>query len=177
MINISYEFQKKIFKTEANTACELCKATENLNIYTVQPSKKIDLTDSVYACQTRVLPKSKTLISLIPTIGAALTTACASEFLPVQIIAWRMLKSGYRSRMVSRLVRHDVFGRSTIGAGRRRWATAWRKRLKLVHRDVNGVILEAGDSVVLIKDFESERHQYGCQTRHGRTPDFIRPRK
>ena len=33
---------------------------------------------------------------------------------------------------------------------------------KLIHRDVNGVILESGDSVVLIKDLKSERLKYGC---------------
>ena len=43
---------EKALQERSQQACELCKATENLNVYTLQPSKKIDLTDSIYACKT-----------------------------------------------------------------------------------------------------------------------------
>ena len=58
--------------------------------YTVQPSKKEILTDSIYACET-VPHRSKTLIFKSLTIGVVLMTVCGVNFFLLQVISWRML--------------------------------------------------------------------------------------
>jgi protein PhnA len=44
--------------------------------------------------------------------------------------------------------------KKTFLAGQRLLETAKKKPDAVIHRDVNGVVLEAGDSVVLIKDLK-----------------------
>jgi protein PhnA len=76
-----------------------------------------------------------------------------SEHQPVQVIAWRMLsrlrKEGWPQDLLDMMyLEEDVleFAKST-GEGE-------DAADKIIHRDVNGVVLEAGDSVVLIKDLK-----------------------
>ena len=131
---------------------ELCKASENLNIYTVQPSQKINLTDSIYACQTCVSQiEDSNLIS--PNHWRCLNDSMWSEFLPVQVIAWRML-----NRVLSAGWSQDLLDMMYLDEEPLEWAKALgdgvEEATKLIHRDVNGVILEAGDNVVLIKDLK-----------------------
>ena len=47
------KLESELQKRSLNS-CELCKASHNLNIYTLQPSKGVNLTDSIYACNTCV---------------------------------------------------------------------------------------------------------------------------
>jgi protein PhnA len=133
-------------------SCELCKATENLSVYTVQPSKKIDLTDSIYACElcTSQIENSD-LIS--PNHWRCLNDSMWSEFLPVQVLSWRML-----NRVLSAGWSQDLLDMMYLDEESLEWAQdlgdGVEEPMKVVHRDVNGVILKAGDSVVLIKDLK-----------------------
>jgi protein PhnA len=133
-------------------SCELCKATENLSVYTVQPSKKIDLTDSIYACElcTSQIENSD-LIS--PNHWRSLNDSMWSEFLPVQVLSWRML-----NRVLSAGWSQDLLDMMYLDEESLEWAQdlgdGVEEPMKVVHRDVNGVILKAGDSVVLIKDLK-----------------------
>jgi protein PhnA len=72
---------------------------------------------------------------------------------PVKVMAWRMLhrvKSGGWSR--------DLIDMMYMEEQQLEWAAAAGdaedKSNALVHRDANGVILQTGDSVVLIKDLK-----------------------
>ena len=133
-------------------SCELCKATENLSVYTVQPSKKIDLTDSIYACElcTSQIENSD-LIN--PNHWRCLNDSMWSEFLPVQVLSWRML-----NRVLSAGWSQDLLDMMYLDEESLEWAQdlgdGVEEPMKVVHRDVNGVILKAGDSVVLIKDLK-----------------------
>mgnify|MGYP001132380725 CR=1 FL=1 len=133
-------------------SCELCKATENLSVYTVQPSKKIDLTDSIYACElcTSQIENSD-LIS--PNHWRCLNDSMWSEFLPVQVLSWRML-----NRVLSAGWSQDLLDMMYLDEESLEWAQdlgdGVEEPMNVVHRDVNGVILKAGDSVVLIKDLK-----------------------
>ena len=76
-----------------------------------------------------------------------------SEHQAVQVTAWRMLsrlrKEGWPQDLLDMMyLEEDVleFAKAT-GEGE-------DEPDKLIHRDVNGVILQAGDSVVLIKDLK-----------------------
>jgi protein PhnA len=76
-----------------------------------------------------------------------------SEFLPVQVMAWRML-----NRLLSAGWSQDLLDMMYLDDDSLAWAKALGdgvdEAAKLIHRDVNGVVLEAGDSVVLIKDLK-----------------------
>jgi protein PhnA len=143
---------EKDLQIRSQHSCELCKATETLTIYTVQPSKNINLTDSIYACQTCISQiEDSNLIN--SNHWRCLNDSMWSEFLPVQVMAWRILNrvlsAGWSQGLLDMMYLDDD-------------SLAWAKALgdgvdeatKLIHKDVNGVVLEAGDSVVLIKDLK-----------------------
>jgi protein PhnA len=143
---------EKDLQDRSQHSCELCKATEALTMYTVQPSTKINLTDSIYACQTCVSQiEDSSLIN--PNHWRCLNDSMWSEFLPVQVIAWRML-----NRVLSAGWSQDLLDMMYLDDEPLEWAKALgdgvEESTKVIHRDVNGVILEAGDSVVLIKDLK-----------------------
>jgi len=143
---------EKDIQERSHHSCELCKATDNLSIYTIQPSKKVDLTDSVYACETCTSQiENSDLIN--PNPWRCLNDSMWSEFLPVQVISWRML-----NRVLSAGWSQDLLDMMYLDEESLEWAQALgdgvEEPMNVVHRDVNGVILEAGDSVVLIKDLK-----------------------
>ena len=143
---------EKALQERSQQACELCKATENLNVYTLQPSKKIDLRDSIYACQTCTSQiENSDLIN--PNHWRCLNDSMWSEFIPVQIIAWRMLNrvtsAGWSQDLIDMMYLDDETLELAKALG-----DGVEEGTKLIHRDVNGVILETGDSVVLIKDLK-----------------------
>jgi protein PhnA len=143
---------EKDIQIRSQHSCELCKATETLTIYTVQPSKNINLTDSIYACQTCISQiEDSNLIN--SNHWRCLNDSMWSEFLPVQVMAWRML-----NRLLSAGWSQDLLDMMYLDDDSLAWAKALGdgvdEAAKLIHRDVNGVVLEAGDSVVLIKDLK-----------------------
>ncbi|MDG1794556.1 MAG: PhnA domain-containing protein [Flavobacteriaceae bacterium] len=143
---------EKDLQIRSQHSCELCKATETLTIYIVQPSKNINLTDSIYACQTCISQiEDSNLIN--SNHWRCLNDSMWSEFLPVQVMAWRML-----NRLLSAGWSQDLLDMMYLDDDSLAWAKALGdgvdEAAKLIHRDVNGVVLEAGDSVVLIKDLK-----------------------
>lgn len=76
-----------------------------------------------------------------------------SEHKPIQVMAWRML-----SRLKAEGWPQDLLDMMYLDEETLELAKATGEGVddsnKIVHRDVNGVILEAGDSVVLIKDLK-----------------------
>jgi protein PhnA len=76
-----------------------------------------------------------------------------SEFIPVQIMAWRILQRLLNEGWPKDLLEMMYLDDEALALAR---ATGEHEdeANKIVHRDVNGVILEAGDSVVLVKDLK-----------------------
>ena len=139
-------------QTRSLNSCELCKASDNLNTFTIQPSKGVNLTDSIYACSSCISQLGDS--SLIdPNHWRCLNDSMWSEFPPVQVLSWRML-----NRVLSSGWSQDLLDMMYLDDDSLEWAKALgdgvEEAAKLIHRDVNGVILEAGDSVVLIKDLK-----------------------
>ena len=134
------------------SSCELCKTTENLNIYTLQPSKGVNLSDSIYACGSCVSQiEDSSLID--PNHWRCLNDSMWSEFRAVKIIVWRMLsrlrKEGWPQDLLDMLYLEDEDFRFAKETGEH-----LDENEKIIHRDSNGAILKAGDSVVLIKDLK-----------------------
>ena len=76
-----------------------------------------------------------------------------SEHVAVQIMAWRMLKRLRNEGWPKDLLDMMYLDNEALALAR---ATGEHEEelAKIIHRDVNGVILENGDSVVLIKDLK-----------------------
>lgn len=141
-------------ENRSGNQCELCAATTNLSVFEVKPSDigggGVD--GSVLACETCV-----TQIENPNEVDAnhwrCLNDCMWSEFSPVKVVAWRMLhrlkKEGWPT---------DLLGMMYMTDEELSFAKATNDHLseseKVIHRDVNGVILQAGDSVVLIKDLK-----------------------
>lgn len=73
-----------------------------------------------------------------------------SEHAPVQVLAWRML-----DRLSAESWAAELLDQLWLDDDTRIWAEAGRLRAGAsAHRDANGVALEAGDTVTLIKDLQ-----------------------
>ncbi len=76
-----------------------------------------------------------------------------SEYRAVKVVAWRMLsrlrKEGWPQDLLDMLYLEDDDLRFAKESG-----DHLDESEKIIHRDANGVILQAGDSVVLIKDLK-----------------------
>ena len=141
-------------ENRSGTKCELCTATNNLSVYDVKPSITggggVD--GSILACETCV-----TQIENPEEVDAnhwrSLNDAMWSEFRAVKVVAWRMLhrlkKEGWPVDLLGMMYMEDEELRFAKETG-----DHLAESEKIIHRDVNGVILEAGDSVVLIKDLK-----------------------
>ncbi|MFT4983940.1 MAG: protein PhnA [Flavobacterium sp.] len=136
----------------SESKCELCAATENLQIYEVLPTKKGGLDESIMACST--------CIEQIETPGnedlnhwRCLNESMWSEHTAVQVVSWRMLSRLRSAGWPQELIDQMYLDEDTLAYAQ---ATGEGEddEDKVIHRDSNGVILEVGDSVVLIKDLK-----------------------
>ncbi len=139
-MSLSRELEKRSGK-----ACELCGGTEGLTAFEVVPS-----TENIAVCATcESQINDADLVE--PNHWRCLNDSMWSAVPAVQVMAWRMLTrlraEGWPQDLLDMLYLEE----ETLG-----WAKATGEGEdtadKIIHRDSNGVILEAGDSVVLIKD-------------------------
>ncbi|OUR94589.1 PhnA protein [Flavobacteriales bacterium 34_180_T64] len=139
-------------KKRSDSKCELCSTDENLQIYTLAPIKDKSLEKSIMACNI-CIGQIEDPETTDPNHWRCLNDSMWSEYQPVQVMAWRMLSrlkaEGWPQDLLDMMyLEEDVleFAKAT-GEGE-------DASDKIVHRDVNGVILNTGDSVVLIKDLK-----------------------
>jgi len=136
-------------KPRSGNQCELCGATEHLSEYVVPPEQNSNDADQcVYICDT-----CKGQIDNPQTVDAnhwrCLNESMWSEVPAVQVMAWRMLDrlrdEGWTQELLDMLYLDD----ETLS-----WAKAGIQddEESVKHLDCNGVLLQAGDSVVLTKD-------------------------
>ena len=136
----------------SGSKCELCGATENLKVYEVLPTKKGGTDESIMACST-CIDQIENPDNVDLNHWRCLNDSMWSEHTAVQVVAWRMLSrlrsSGWPQELLDQMYLDD----DTLS-----WAQATGEgedeENKVIHRDSNGVILEIGDSVVLIKDLK-----------------------
>ena len=136
----------------SGSKCELCGATENLKVYEVLPTKKGGLDESIMACST-CIDQIENPDNVDLNHWRCLNDSMWSEHSAVQVVAWRML-----SRMRSAVWPQELLDQMFLDEETLAWAQATGEgeedETKVIHRDSNGVILEVGDSVVLIKDLK-----------------------
>ena len=143
---------KQQLEDRSGSKCELCGALDNLIIYEVPPVSTGGMDGSLLACTTcidQINDPEKTEANH----WRCLNDSMWSEYPAVQAVAWRML-----SRMKDEGWPQNLLDMLYLDEETLKWAKATGEGLeevdKIIHRDVNGVILEAGDSVVLIKDLK-----------------------
>ncbi|WP_419213703.1 PhnA domain-containing protein [Maribacter sp. X9] len=139
-------------EARSGSACELCGATNKLDVYEVPPVSTGGLDGSILACET-----CRTQIEDPEQMDAnhwrCLNDSMWSEHDAVKVVAWRMLQrlkaEGWPKDLLDMMYMDDIA---------LEWAKATGEGLseseKVIHRDANGVVLENGDNVVLIKDLK-----------------------
>ncbi len=139
-------------KKRSDSKCELCTNEENLQVYILPPSKKETLETAVYACN-RCTSQIEDPESTDANHWRCLNDSMWSEHQGVQVVAWRIL-----SRLRGEGWPQDLLDMIYLDEETLEFAKATGEgeddTNKIVHRDVNGVVLNAGDSVVLIKDLK-----------------------
>jgi protein PhnA len=142
---------KKLEQRSDNT-CELCGSKENLTMYQVPPSTDADENDSILICQT-CSDQIENPDHVEVNHWRCLNDSMWSEVTAVQVVAWRML-----TRLKSEGWPQDLLDMMYLDEENLAWAKATGEgevdENQIIHRDVNGVVLQAGDSVVLIKDLK-----------------------
>ncbi len=142
--------QEKL-QERSNNQCELCTSTKNLTVYTVPPRETDNEENSILICEncnTQLSYESK----VDPNHWRCLNDSMWSTVPAVQVVAWRML-----NQLKAEGWPQDLLDMMYMDDDTKEWAKAGETKENenvLVHRDSNGVILETGDSVVLIKDLK-----------------------
>lgn len=141
---------EKTLQERSNSSCELCSATEGLGVYEVPPNADGSVDQSIYVCQTcreQMEDPEKT----DSNHWRCLNDSMWSEVSAVQVIAWRMLTRLRSEGWPSDLLEMLYLDEETL-----EWAKATGEGTDaeeiVKHVDSNGNVLEAGDTVVLIKD-------------------------
>jgi protein PhnA len=136
----------------SGSKCELCGAEENLKVYEVLPTKKGGLDESILACST-CIDQIENPDNVDLNHWRCLNDSMWNENTAVQVVAWRMLNRMRSAGWPQELLDMMYLDEDTLA-----WAQSTGEgeddENKLIHRDSNGVILEHGDSVVLIKDLK-----------------------
>lgn len=134
----------------SESKCELCSATEKLAMYEVAPVSQGNADDSVLLCET-CRDQIVNTENMDVNHWRCLNDSMWSQVPAVQILAWRML-----SRLKSEGWPQDLLDMLYLDDELLAWAKATGEGLSsedvVKHKDSNGALLEAGDTVTLIKD-------------------------
>ena len=135
----------------AESKCELCESTENLGVFEVPPSDG-SVDQSILVCDT-CKDQIENPDNVAPNHWRALNNTMWNTNPPVQVMIWRMLHrlkgDGWSQDLLDMMyIEEDVL----------EWAASTGEGEdpddKVIHKDSNGVTLNSGDSVVLIKDLD-----------------------
>ena len=141
--------------------CELCATKTELNVYEVQPITTGGVDGSLLAC-TICTEQIENPESTDANHWRCLNDSMWSEFRSVKVIAWRMLH-----RLKAQGWPQDLLDMLYLEGDDLKFAEATGDHLdeseKIIHRDSNGTILQAGDSVVLIKDLKVKGSSMVCK--------------
>ncbi|WP_108869057.1 PhnA domain-containing protein [Aquimarina aquimarini] len=146
-MNLERELNKR-----SGSVCELSGDTENLKVYEVPKSPGSDLDSHILISQV-CLEQIENPEKIDANHWRCLNDSMWSEVPAVQIMAWRML-----NRLKTEGWPQDLLDMLYLDEDMLAWANATGEGDDqddaIKHLDANGVTLQAGDSVVLIKDLD-----------------------
>ncbi len=132
--------------------CELCSSKKDLQQYTIPPSLNENVANDVLVCKI-CLDQIEERTDMDVNHWRCLNDSMWSEHVAVQIMAWRMLQrlrsEGWPQDLLDMMYLDDEALALARATGEHEDAAN-----KIIHRDINGVILESGDAVVLVKDLK-----------------------
>ena len=142
---------EKDLLTRSGSKCELCGAENDLTSYEVVPSQNNGRVDDFIQVCGICKGQIENPETIDPNHWRCLNDSMWSEVPSVQVLAWRMLQ-----RLRSEGWPQDLLDMLYLEEDTLNWAKATGegedKEAEVFHKDCNGVRLEHGDSVVLIKD-------------------------
>lgn len=142
---------EKELQQRSDNKCELCGNEVNLTVFEV-PNSPTDIGNTaIYICGT-CKEQIEDPEKVEPNHWRCLNDSMWSAVPAVQVMAWRML-----NRLKAEGWPQDLLDMMYLEDETKEWAKAGLEESAvktIVHRDSNGNILEAGDSVVLIKDLK-----------------------
>ncbi|NNE33086.1 MAG: PhnA protein [Winogradskyella sp.] len=142
---------EKILIQRSSNECELCGSEENLSVFQLPDIMENGAKTALYACNTCIM-QMEDEEKIDPNHWRCLNESMWSEYDAVQIMAWRMLnriEADWTQDLLNMLYLDAELLELAKASG-----DGEEDENKIIHRDVNGVILEHGDSVVLIKDLK-----------------------
>jgi len=139
-------------QARSESKCELCGAADELGVYEVPPTSDGSADQSVLTCAT-----CSGQIENPETVDVnhwrCLNDSMWSQVPAVQVVAWRML-----TRLRSEGWPQDLLDMMYMEDETKAWAEAGSddtvEEETIIHRDSNGAVLEAGDTVTLTKDLD-----------------------
>lgn len=141
---------EKELQLRSESKCELCGKTDSLSVYSVTPKSGDSSDECAYlcsTCQSQIDGSDEVDVNHLRCLNDSMWNTNPA----VQVLAWRML-----TRLKGEGWPQDLLDMLYLDEDTLAWAKATEEGEeegeKLVHKDSNGAILEAGDSVVLIKD-------------------------
>jgi protein PhnA len=146
---------EKLLHDRSGSACELCGNGNNLKAYEV-PASPAGVEKHILACESCINQLVGTE-KLDANHWRALNNSMWSSAPAVQVMAYRVLN---RLKNEGQTWAQDLIDILYLEEDLLRWATAENDLEensgdeKIIHKDSNGTILQAGDTVVLIKDLD-----------------------
>jgi len=142
----------QMLKERSNSTCELCASSVDTRQYNIPPSLNETVDTSLMVC-ANCYDQIEKNTEMDANHWRCLNDSMWSEHVAVQIMAWRMLQrlrgEGWPKDLLDMMYLDD----DNLAIAR---LTDEHKDEadKIIHRDCNGVILETGDNVVLVKDLK-----------------------
>jgi protein PhnA len=142
---------EKELRTRSESKCELCSGSSDLKIYEVPPASEVRVDECLLICATckeQIEDEDK----MDANHWRCLNDSMWSTLPAVQVVTWRML-----NRLRSEGWPVDLLDMMYMDEETMIWAKATGEGEEagdtiVKHMDCNGVVLEPGDTVVLIKD-------------------------
>lgn len=141
----------------SNSSCELCTNDSNLSVYTVHPVSENSADQSVLLCDT-CLSQIEAPETADANHWRCLNDSMWSQVPAVQVMAWRML-----TRLSAEGWPQDLLDMLYLEEGVLAWAKSGVESVEDSDEssmsesptlDSNGAVLQAGDTVTLIKDLD-----------------------
>lgn len=134
-------------QSRASSKCELCSANSDLAVFEVPPESNGSIDQCVLLCAT-CADQVENPDQADPNHWRCLNDSMWSQVPAVQVLAYRML-----NHLASEGWPQDLLDMMYLDDETMAWAKAGLpSEDDVVHRDCNGAVLQAGDSVTLVKD-------------------------
>ncbi len=142
----------ELLLNRSENKCELCGATDTLQVYEVPPQDQTNADNCIMVCNTCLAQIDKKA-ELNQEHWKCLNESMWSEATGVQVVTWRML-----NRLKAESWAADLLDMLYLDDNKLAWAKATGDQDNDssvdLHKDANGTILLQGDSIVLTKSLD-----------------------